>query len=48
MIKDILFNIIFYSVIALVVVGFIYTYSQDSYSTRDECVPDYMTGDCSF
>jgi len=45
-IKDYIKFIIFLGIVGLVIASFIYNYSQDSNTTRDDCIPDYMTGDC--
>jgi len=48
-IKDYIQYIIFLIVVGLMITLFIYHYSQhDSNTTQDDCIPDYMTGDCSF
>ena len=39
-------TILIVMVIFLFIAGFIYNYSIDSNSTQDDCVPDYLTGDC--
>jgi len=46
--KDYIKFIVFICIGLLILVGFIYNYSQDSNTTRDDCIPDYMTGDCDF
>ena len=39
---------IFIIIVSFLVFGFIYNYSHDSNTTSDDCIPDYMTGDCDF